>query len=388
MRIVHLIEQLDLSVGGPVRAVIDITSALAARGHDVTVVTFSDKDAPEAWNNNDHAPKVHLAHSDKPGWWMNARELERLADVVRGADALHLHGMWILDATQAARVARACGVPYVISLRGMLDDWSMKQGRLKKLAYLALRGRAFLRNAGAIHTTAREELRQASRYFPERLGVVIPNYLDLDPYRQPPGPEQARAHFHPLRDAPPTALFLSRVHVKKGLEHLIDATEILAARPGLERLQVIVAGSGDDRYLDACKQRARDRGVGDRVHFVGQVRGDLKLSLYAAADCFVLPTSQENFGFVYFESLASGTPVVTTKGTDTWGELEASGGARITTQNPEDIADEAQRYLSDRAGAAEAGARGREWVFEHLGRETVLGAFEDLYRSVSQGSGS
>ena len=58
-----------------------------------------------------------------------------------------------------------------------------------------------------------------------------------------------------------------------------------------------------------------------------------KSSLYQAADVFVLPTSQENFGFVQFEAMACGTPVMTTNLVDTWREIVDSGGGVAVDQN-------------------------------------------------------
>ena len=52
----------------------------------------------------------------------------------------------------------------------------------------------------------------------------------------------------------------------------------------------------------------------DRVIFLGLIKGQQKISLYQAADVFVLPTRHENFGLVLAEAMACGTPVVTTRG--------------------------------------------------------------------------
>jgi glycosyltransferase involved in cell wall biosynthesis len=200
-----------------------------------------------------------------------------------------------------------------------------------------------------VHLTAQGELDQARKWFPRGRGLVIPNLLDLDSFRSLPGPELAKKRYPVFGGGGPVMLFLSRVHYKKGIEPLLRAL-------------------------------ARELGVEDSVVFAGHVVGDLKLSLYQAADLFVLPTSQENFGFVFVESLACGTPLVTTKGVDIWPELESSGGALIESAEPERLASTLAPILADRDRLRVMGARGREWVFRWLDPARVLDQFEAMYR--------
>lgn len=114
-------------------------------------------------------------------------------------------------------------------------------------------------------------------------------------------------------------LFLSRVHVKKGINFLIEA--VAALKDELDGYVVKIAGPGEESYINELKELAKRLRVDDRVEFVGSVFGDRKFDLYREADVFVLPTHSENFGIVVTEALACGTPVITTKGTP-WEELE------------------------------------------------------------------
>jgi glycosyltransferase involved in cell wall biosynthesis len=119
--------------------------------------------------------------------------------------------------------------------------------------------------------------------------------------------------------------------------------------------------------------------LGDACRFLGMVTGAAKQSLYQAADVFALPTSQENFGLVYTESLACGTPIVATRGTDIWRDLERSGGAVIADPSPEAFADAIAELAADRKRRAEMGRRGRAFVFAWLNPDKVAAEFEALY---------
>lgn len=379
MNILHVIPFLRSEEGGPVRAVIDLSEAMSRRGHGVGVLTFDDRDAPAEWNHGD-APTTRVVRMG-PGRTLGMASRGSAEASVEWADVVHFHGIWVPVYLQLWRICRRLRRPHVISVRGMLDDWSMRQSVLKKRAFLAVGGRRWLEDASAVHLTAEAELAQASRYFPRERGQVIPNLLNLEPFEQSPDPTAARETFEPLRRGEPTVLFLSRVHPKKGVEHLVDAAAQL--RDGGLPVQVIIAGTGDAAYTAAIQRRIEANNLGDRVHMVGQVTGDLKVSLYAACDLFCLPTSQENFGFVFFESLAAGTAVITTRGVDTWPELEASGGTVIVPETGEGmavrIASAITGVLSEEGRSAAIGRTGRSWMFENMRPDQIAARFEAFY---------
>jgi glycosyltransferase involved in cell wall biosynthesis len=301
-----------------------------------------------------------------------------ISDLVRGADILHLHGPWTGSNPQWAAAARASGVPYVVSVHGMLDDWSMAQKRLKKRLYLALAGNRLLAGADRVHCTAKAELDQARRWLPRDNGVILPYVFDLGAYASTPGAELARQRFPASGNDGWKLLFLSRLHPKKGVEVLIDAAAELRRRG--RALTVLIAGPGEPQYVTALGERAARAGLADSVHFLGMVRGAEKLSLYEAADVFVLPTSQENFGLVLVEALACRTPVVTTRGVDIWQELQTAGAEIAAAAEPRAIADRIEAVMLD-AVPNSRGERGRRWVMEHLDPFRVAGEYAAMYQS-------
>ncbi|HRQ73185.1 MAG TPA: glycosyltransferase [Phycisphaerales bacterium] len=383
MRIVHAELTMRLADGGVVVAVMDLCREFAARGHDVTLLACDDTDVPDAWRAG--APESpRLLKLDPPALPLglfSPRQLRAARDAIAGADVLHLHGAWTPSNVQFAALARHTGVPYVVSIHGMLDDWCMAQKHLKKTLHLALAGRRTLERAGAVHCTAAAELEQSRERFPRARAAVIPLFLDLDPFRDPPGPEDARAAFEALRNEGAHILFLSRLHPKKGLELLIDAADLLRARG--RDCTLIVAGSGDPAYERSLLERVRGLGLDDRVCFVGFVGGRAKISLLQACDLFVLPSSQENFGYVLFEAMAAGTPVIASRLIDTWPELLESGGADVVDRDPRAIADAIAGLLDDPARRAAMGRAGREWVTRNLNPDAVVARFESLYAELA-----
>jgi glycosyltransferase involved in cell wall biosynthesis len=388
MKIVHSIKNLNFSSGGPVRAIIDLSTKLAERGHEVRIITQSDPDAPEQWRSNpEHNPHtVPIGGIPLMGFRLSAEQKKKVTETLQWADVVHAHGIWTPQAMRVTKVARAMHKPYVISLRGMLDDWCMDQRRTKKLAYLKLGGSRMLNRAALIHSTAEGELMQSKKWFPGSEGVVIPNLLNLQPFEQMPDPQIARDAFPFFDTGDPVLLYLSRIHYKKGIEHLIEAIKILRDEGLPHRL--LIAGDGDKDYESRLRALTKTHGLEDHVAFLGLVVGDEKIALYQAADLFVLPTSQENFGFVIYEALAAGTTVLTTKGVDTWPELESQAQATICEQRDASIASAIKGLTSDPSALAEKGRVGRQWIFDQMHPDRIILEFERFYeRAISEGSG-
>lgn len=366
------------------RAVTDMVAALARAGHRVVVLTHIAKDVPQEWRTGGAGQPVLVELPPRVRFGLiDQRTREIVAEHVKQADVVHMHTPWEPSNLQVGPIARRAGVPYVVSVHGMLDDWSMGQhGTLKKKLFLAIVGKRHLERAAFIHCTAQAELDQAKRWFPRGHGCVIPLVFDLEPYRELPGLDLAKSKFSALSRSGAKILFLSRLHPVKRVELVIDAAILLRQR-GVE-FTLVIAGTGDDGYVLGLKQRAES--LGDDVSFVGLVAGREKVSLYQSADVTVVPSEHENFGMVFPESLACRTAVVTTKGVSIWAELERCGGAKIVEPDAHVIADTLQGLLADLPKLQSMGERGREWAFSELDGDRVAQRYVALYRDAIERS--
>lgn len=372
LRLVYYHRYMRLEDGGVVRAVLDWCRVLAARGHNVTLVTCDPQDVPETWREQ-RAGCPRLLVSRCPG------ADPRVRACIQHADALHIHELWDPRNLGVTALARRLGVPYLITLHGVLDDWSMRQKRLKKQLYMSFAGRRLLDAAARVHCAAEGELTQARRRLGRSPTIVLPLLVDLAPYVELPGPDLARRTFElPCGDGP-LVLFLSRLHHKKGLELLLQAAAALR-RQGVA-VRLLVAGTGTPRYEESLRRLAAQCGLDGHVHFLGLVAGASKYSLYQLADVLVLPTSQENFGLVLIEALACGTPVVTTKGVDIWPALQ-SAGAAIVEPTSEAIAVAIRSLMTDPTRLAELRREGRRWVLREFDLERLAGAYEQLFEDI------
>jgi glycosyltransferase involved in cell wall biosynthesis len=402
VKILHYLKWMRKRDGGVVSCVMQLAPLQAAAGHDVCVLTADATDVPrtaawthalaaEAFAAGRTAACVELALRDRlaemrgstaskaerdtPTQLLTRESLSAARTLIGQADVLHLHGPWTTSNLQLASIARDVKTPYVVSAHGMLDDWCMAQGAMKKRLHLALASGRMLNRAKAVHCAAEEEARQVAQRTtaPTRV-VALP--MDLAPFSAMPGPAMAREKLG-LRHETPTLLFLSRLHPKKRAEHAIDALHRLRSQ-GVDADLILAGPPQDEAYAASLRERVARHQLDRHARFVGMVDGALKISLYQAATALVLPTSQENFGFVLLESLLAGTPVVTTRGVDLWRELEASGGAIVSEPVGSAIA-QAVRGVLDPTTRQTMGSRGRLWALSTLQPDVLVAGYDQMY---------
>jgi glycosyltransferase involved in cell wall biosynthesis len=389
VRIIHVASSLAASAGGVARAVIDSAYAAAIHGGpgvDVTVVAYDRGPFDFPWGD---APPANLHLTRVPSTGRDNLASPAMAEAIRHAAAtrgavVHLHGMWEPLLAKAARVARGAAAPYVCSIHGMLDPWSVSQRRLKKSIYYTLVEKRRLARAAALHFTARGELDKALPWVPPGpRRLVIPVIMDMGPFRQLPERGAAHAFFPAIPPEKPWVLFLSRIHEKKGLDLLIDAV----ARLPQKEVQLVIAGTGADAYVAAMKERARAAGIGERAHFVGLVRGAQKVALLRRADMLAIPTAQENFGIVFPEALACETPVLLTRDVDIHQDVVGAEAGLLMRRDAGDVAEKMALLLKDPADARRRGAAGRRWVLETLEPAAIARQWIEAYRELAGAGG-
>lgn len=222
-------------------------------------------------------------------------------------DLIHMHGLWNYLSVAVHSWSRTTHRPYVVSPRGMLEPWALKQSSLRKKIALWSFQRTALQHAACLHATSTQEAQNIRQLGFTNPIAVIPNGVLI-----PDIPERVID-----RSGIRHALFLSRLHPKKGLLTLLEAWS--AVQP--EGWKLLVAGPDEKNYLREIKAAVRQLGLEKEITFFGDVRGELKAGLYSRSDLFVLPSHSENFGLVIAEALSFGVPVITTRATP-WEDLE------------------------------------------------------------------
>jgi glycosyltransferase involved in cell wall biosynthesis len=119
------------------------------------------------------------------------------------------------------------------------------------------------------------------------------------------------------------ALFMGRIHPKKGCDLVIEAfAKVLGPHP---EWHLVIAGPDQVGWQEVLNGRAEQLGLASRITWAGMVHGAMKWGALRAAEVFLLPSHQENFGIVIAEALAAGVPTLISNKVNIWREVEADG---------------------------------------------------------------
>ena len=379
--VLHTVHALPASAGGPARTVPALCEAVARTDRYRVVLLLTRR--PGETNLRPDPDLVETVELDTPARPPRAalrrafrERIAELHDRCRFA-AVHDHGQWLATNRAAADAAAKFNIPRVVAPRGMLSPWARSHRKwAKRAAWWAFARRDLnAADAPARHQRTRSGRTPRPRRPPADRG---------DPQRRArPRPAAGRTAGRGRRRRPREALFLSRVHPKKGLPDLIDAWATLSAEGVAKGWRLRIVGPDELGHRAELERRAAAAGLGDAVTFEGPVPDAAKWALYARASLFLLPTHSENFGVVVAEALACGTPALTTTAAP-WSLLESERCGWWADPGSAPVAAALRDALArSPADLADMGARGREAVRERFGWPKIGRATADLYDRVS-----
>ena len=289
---------------------------------------------------------------------------------------VHFHGLWQPAHARAARECRARGIPYVVSPHGMLEPWAWRHKRWKKWPYFHLVEKRHLARAGALLATAEQEAGRLRGFLPQQRIETLP--LGLTGTAKP-AYAAARAQLG-WADDERVLLFLSRIHVKKGLDLLLRA---LAAMEISAPARLVVVGEGEPGYVAELRRFAEENSRSlPRIDWPGAVWGEERWKYFQGADLFCLPTHSENFGLAVLEAYQVGTPVLTTVETP-WAQELADGRGFICTPRAEEVQRELARFFATERPTPEARAALAEWAWARFHWDALAERYVEFYRSLA-----
>ncbi|GAB3670151.1 glycosyltransferase family 4 protein [Halopiger thermotolerans] len=344
----------DPGSGGSGRYVYETGRRLVDREHDVSVLTRRRGDVPEretVAGMDVRRYDLEIAERNAPAV---IRQLPRSLPQTAGhvdalcsdgpPDVLSLQGPVtgpLLSALADDAIPRSCTFhsawPTEYRIRTRSSDRSDLRRELNARLRHAVEARAL---------DACDEIVTLSAFMRDRLRrtyggasepIVVPGGVDLERYAPSaataaeriesdgPGPTQPLETDGSGADSTalpgrPAFLTVRRLSERMGHDLLLEA--FVAVRDRHPDARLYIAGDGPLR--ERLERRTVRLGIDDAVTFLGYVPDDRLPATYAAADCFVLPTTElEGFGLATLEALASGTPAV---GTPVGATPEVIGG--------------------------------------------------------------
>ncbi|MCB0881213.1 MAG: glycosyltransferase family 4 protein [Thermoleophilia bacterium] len=381
LRIAMVTEYAYPVLGGISEHVHFLSAELAARGHDVRVITSR---APEptretaaradALAERDFGYRTVRIGTSLPipingsiaRMTVDARPLRATRRAIGDADVVHAQGLvGPLLPLAAAQVSRApCTVAtfhtYVEGSKFLYWAWKLPMNH-----WLSKFDRRIAVSQVCVDSLV--------GFFPGHYDV-IPNGIDCTTFT----PLESEADRDP---GPPRILFVGRFDPRNGLATLLDAARILADQGRDFRVQIV----GDGPLRPVYERQARRLGVWDRLEWLGLLK-DERPELYRQATVLAAPCTLASFGVVLLEAFASGTPVVAADNVGFRQVMRDGAPGRFVEPSSADaLAAGLGEVLDDPAMRADWSARGRRVALERYAWPTVASRIEDLYREVLDG---
>jgi glycosyltransferase involved in cell wall biosynthesis len=322
MKLLRSIHTVNPALGGPIESVMQSSAILASRGHEVEIISL---DSPNDQWVRDCRVKVHALGPGRGSYGYAPKFTQWIRERHASYDAVIVQGIWQYSSFGVWRALRGTATPYFVFPHGMLDPWFKRTyplKHLKKLLYWRWGEYRVLRDAaGVLFTSDQERLLARESFSLYRCNEVVVNYGTAAPEIDLASATEEFFNSFPQLRGQRFLLFLGRLHEKKGCDLLIEAFRAVRNSAGGDpSLHLVVAGPcADEKYLSHLKELAAT----SPITFTGMLTGNKKWGAFAAAEAFILPSHQENFGIAVVEALACGTPVLISKEVNIWREIDA-----------------------------------------------------------------
>lgn len=347
-----------VKAGGPARSLTNLVRALDARVK-VDVVT-SDRDLGDSepfpglsgrWVVCGHASVYYLDATSPIQVISLVRKL-----ATNPYDLIVVNSVWNHHYSLIPVMLKSLHVlhgPVLLLPRGELEPGALRLKSTKK-RLVGTAFRAVYRHAVDLFgATSEAESANISSWLPDsKVVTTTSNLPDVIPWGQP---ETRSTHLR--------AVFLSRIHPKKGLLPLLEGLR------GVTRAtDLAVVGPAEDRsYWEQCRRAVARLPGHVNVTLTGFAERDQIPPLLWNADCMVLLTAGENYGHVIAEALQAGCPVITTP-TTPWTDVIRGGGGEIVENrdDPNEVAVVLDRWAAKSPDELAASRRHARTAFEQF----------------------
>ena len=369
LRVLFVNRMASLERGGGETFDLEISRHLAKAGAQVSFLSgaplLRPAPLPVEGARTLHTPWLRRFPWDKVKGGWRVRQLEFECFEWRAA-------RWVAKHAHEFDVVQACELPnfvHWLKMRGVKTPVVM---RLTAPNYYDPRGGVKQADALIASGTSIERLRERGL----AQVVDVPNAVDAELFRpQPSDFRQTRG----IGPAEFVALYVARFQEFKNHATLVEAFARLAQDHPASRL--VLVGSGPLR--ERTEQLARERGLADKVLFLGEVPYRDLPGIYAAADVKVISSDYESFCFAALEAMSTGLPVLTTD--CAWVPRLVSDGAGIVVPvgDAEAFAVALKKLADNPALRQRMGATGRQQVLERHTWPASADKLARLYRELA-----
>lgn len=349
MKLLHVIDSMDPTVGGPCQGIRNMTRNLERLGIHSEVASV---DKPDSAFLSNETLLIHALGPGKSAWGYSVLLQPWLIANLERFDIVILHGLWLYTNFATFKVVRQFKLKAIRSKKysspslfimphGMMDPYFQrdKDRRFKAIRnylYWHLVESKIVNGADGLFFTCVTELmvaRETFTYYNPKLELNIGYGIEDPPVRSDKMMLDFHTAFPELADTS-YILFFSRIHEKKALDLVVEAYLLMITNPSFKMMKIpklVIAGPGiESEYGQKILKRVNSSiKLKKNVFFTGMMLGNMKWAVIYGCEAFILPSHQENFGIAVAEALACGKPVLISDQVNIWREIESEGGGII-----------------------------------------------------------
>lgn len=272
----------------------------------------------------------------------------------------------------AIRAAKAKKVPVLLTPDGDVCRNAMRIKAAKKFG-----AAAFCRLTGAFRDvwfmpSSPDEVKNLPKY----LGIKKERITLLANLPSQPAP---RGNYEKQKDAL-RLVFASRIHPVKNLSYALEAVAKLTVPVTFD-----IYGSMEDKeYWQKCEEIIATMPEHITVTYRGRLDAAEAREVAKDYDAFILPTMSENYGYAIEEALLCGCPVIISRGTTPWDDVDGKGGFARELDKFDDFVAELKRIAAmDPKEYEEYTKDLNEYISEKLSYEKLVNAYKSLIEKVA-----
>lgn len=296
----------ELKFGGPPQKIHSIARGLAARGHEVRVVTFDHGNRSASEEKEVDGINVQYIPWRGTGLRQLPTDFRQLRRQVSHAQITHCYGLYNLLCPMAALISRRAHVSFVLEPLGMFPPRAKNQSA--KRVYNFVVTKWLMRRSAAIVAASANEARELGTIAEVEKIVVRRNGIDVSAFESLPSGDVLRERWK-IEPDEKIVLFVGRISPIKNLEDLILAFD----RANIPNARLVLVGPLPERTYETTLSSLIERcGLETRVILAGPLYDEEQRAALNLADLFVLPSSYESFGNAAAEAVAADVPVLLT----------------------------------------------------------------------------
>ena len=363
------------SVGGSGIIATELGKMLAARGHDVHILS---SDTP--FRLGEYQPGLTFHRVETPSYPL-FREPQyllslatKIVQVARNERLDVVHAHYAVPHATAAYLARqilastdSSRLPVVITTLHGTNITLLGNDR----SYSETVAFSIEQSDGVTAVSESLKADTIRELAPKKDIRVIPNFLDCAAHR--------RVDAGPVRDrliGDPAAKVLIHVSNFRPVKRVTAVVKVFERVCRQAPAHLLMVGGGPD--LDKATRLVGELGLADRVHFLGEQ--DQVLPLLSIYDVFLLPSAQESFGLAALEAMACKVPVVASRVGGLPEVIEhGRDGFLYAPDDLEGMAQSAVALLTDRGLNQRIGDAARQTVKAKFCGENIVPRYEAYY---------